>query len=100
VNAIFIATLSLVQPPKLSSSLPLPSYVRTRLVLLSCAGMLCLHVLEVLVPPPARYPDLYPALFSIYGAANLTALFGLLVYWQLSIVDAISEVLSHDDKND
>jgi hypothetical protein len=34
-------------------------------------GMLVLHVLELYVPPPARLPDLYAALFSIFGAANL-----------------------------
>lgn len=33
--------------------------------------MLVLHGLEVWVPPPAHLPDLYAALFSIFGAANL-----------------------------
>ncbi len=44
--------------------------------------MLVLHGLELFVAPPARYPDLYPALFSIYGAANLTAAYLYGVAWQ------------------
>jgi hypothetical protein len=33
--------------------------------------MLVLHALELLYPAPTRLPDLYAALFSIFGAANL-----------------------------
>ena len=47
--------------------------------------MLVLHALEATVPPPARYPDLYPALFSLFGAANLLAVYIWGVVWQLSI---------------
>lgn len=47
-------------------------------------GMLVLHAMELLVPPPARYPDLYPALFSIYGCANLTFIYLVGVYWMYS----------------
>lgn len=34
-------------------------------------GFLLLHVGEVFIPPPPRYPDLYPALFAIFGCCNL-----------------------------
>lgn len=44
-----------------------------------------LHGMEALVPPPARYPDLYPALFSLFGAANLLVVYILGVAWQLSM---------------
>ena len=56
-------------------------------LLLACLqlGMLVLHALEATVPPPARYPDLYPALFSLFGAANLLAVYIWGVVWQLSI---------------
>jgi hypothetical protein len=32
--------------------------------------MIALHVAEANLPPPGRYPDLYPALFAIFGAGN------------------------------
>jgi hypothetical protein len=48
-------------------------------------GMCVLHGMEALVLPPARYPDLYPALFSLFGAANLLVVYTLGVAWQLSL---------------
>jgi hypothetical protein len=53
-------------------------------VLLACAGMVLLHAAELFVTPPARYPDLYPALFSIFGAGNLLAAYLSCVAWQWS----------------
>jgi hypothetical protein len=44
-----------------------------------------LHGMEALVLPPVRYPDLYPALFSLFGAANLLVVYILGVVWQLSL---------------
>lgn len=32
--------------------------------------MIALHVAEGNLRPPEKYPDLYPALFAIFGAAN------------------------------
>lgn len=34
--------------------------------------MIVLHVAEAYVPPPVRYPDLYPALFAMFSAANFS----------------------------
>jgi hypothetical protein len=47
----------------------------------SFMGMLVLHALCALVPPPARFPHLYPALFSIYGAANLSCAYVYTALW-------------------
>lgn len=44
-------------------------------VTVSTAGALALHACEALLPPPARYPHLYPALISMYGAVNLLVFF-------------------------
>ena len=52
-------------------------YLKLLFVMVSLVGMIILHGMELLVPPPARYPDLYPALFSIYGAANLVVVYVL-----------------------
>ena len=46
-------------------------------VMVSLVGMILLHGMEVFVKPPVRYPDLYPALFSIYGASNLVVVYVL-----------------------
>jgi hypothetical protein len=47
--------------------------------------MLSLHILELCIQPPERYPDIYPALFSIFGAANFTAALIVFVIWQHSL---------------
>ena len=33
--------------------------------------MVVLHIAAAIVVPPARYPDIFPALFAIFGFANL-----------------------------
>ncbi|KAG0302475.1 Glucosyltransferase-like protein [Dissophora globulifera] len=38
-------------------------------------AMSTIHLAEVLVPPPARYPDLYPVLNTLWGAG------GFVLYW-------------------
>jgi len=43
--------------------------------------MLLLHILELFWPAPIRYPDLYAALFSIYGALNLCVAYLMGLYW-------------------
>ncbi|RYG66438.1 hypothetical protein EON64_09755 [archaeon] len=48
----------------------------------SYIGMVLLSIGEVFLPPPPRYPDLYPALFALFGAANLCAMYVLGVAWQ------------------
>ena len=48
-------------------------------------GMIVLHGLEALITPPPRYPDLYPALFSLHGACNLIVVYILGVTWQWSL---------------
>jgi len=57
--------------------------VKLCIVSLSTIGMLVLHVAEAFIPPPLHYPHLYPALFSLYGAANLVVVYILGVVWQL-----------------
>jgi hypothetical protein len=49
-------------------------------------GMIVLHLLEIFSPPPARLPDLYPALFAVYGAVNFLVayLYGVVWLWNLS----------------
>lgn len=50
-------------------------------VQLSLLGMVVIHVLELTVPPPSRYPHLYPLLFSVFSAGNLGV---LLVYMNMT----------------
>lgn len=49
---------------------------------LSLFGVLLLLALEAAVPPPAALPFLYPTLNALYSCANLTAAYGVGVYWQ------------------
>lgn len=50
--------------------------------------MIVLHLLEFFVPAPQRLPDLYAALFSIFGAANLCAIYAVGVCWMWSLPSA------------
>ncbi len=43
--------------------------------------MIVLHLLELFVRPPAHLPDLYAALFSIFGALNLCVVYLIGVCW-------------------
>ena len=56
-------------------------------VFMSSAGMIFLLTLEAFVKPPLRYPDLYPALFSIFGAVNLCYALSFFLYWELFLVE-------------
>jgi alpha-1,3-glucosyltransferase len=69
-------------PPPL---LPLLHTAKVLVVGVSTAGMLALHVAERLIAAPPHYPHLYPALFSLYGAANLTAVYLFCALWLLHI---------------
>ena len=51
-------------------------------VLLSASGVCLLHYLYAFVPPTVRYPDLYPALFAIFGAGNLFLSYVYFISWQ------------------
>jgi alpha-1,3-glucosyltransferase len=44
----------------------------------SLAGMAALGLAAAVVPPPPRLPDLHPYASAVYGAALLTALWGVL----------------------
>ena len=50
-------------------------------VWLSAGGMVTLHVCELVLAPPQRYPDIYPAVFSIFGAANLCVAYVYFTAW-------------------
>ena len=43
--------------------------------------MILLHLAEVIIKPPSRYPDLFPALFAIYGAINFLFAYLYGLYW-------------------
>ena len=64
-----------------SSGSPISNGMKKLLVGLSTFGALVLHAMELTVSPPSRYPDLYPALFSIYGAANLMVFYFIFLAW-------------------
>ena len=50
-------------------------------------------MMEFLIDPPSKYPDIFPALFSIFGALNLVAVYVISVYYQLSLPDAVETTL-------
>lgn len=46
-------------------------------------GMFALHMGELFITPPQRYPDLYPVLFALFTAAQLVISYCYGIYWQL-----------------
>jgi hypothetical protein len=65
------------------SSIPMP--FKNFFIILSYIGMIILHILEIFYIPPSRYPDLFPALFSIFGSVNFCFLYCITVYWQFQL---------------
>ena len=59
--------------------------VRRIFLILSCLGVVVLHLMEIFYTPPTRYPDLYPALFSIFGFLNFCVYFIFFVAWQIML---------------
>jgi alpha-1,3-glucosyltransferase len=55
---------------------------------ISTLGMLVLHVLEATILPPERLPDLYAALFSLFGAMNLIVVYAYCNTWQLMLTSS------------
>ncbi|KAF9948035.1 Glucosyltransferase-like protein [Modicella reniformis] len=45
------------------------------------------HLAEVLVPPPERYPDIYPVLNSLWGAAGFALFWAYFNYRQFTLVN-------------
>jgi hypothetical protein len=43
--------------------------------------------MDLFIPAPERYPDIYPAVFSIFGAANLSLVwaYGVFKQWNFNI---------------
>ena len=46
--------------------------------------MLAIHLAEVALPPPARYPDLHSVAFAAYSCAHLACFYLAAVYAQVS----------------
>ena len=47
--------------------------------------MLAIHLAEVALPPPARYPDLHSVAFAAYSCAHLACFYLAAVYAQWRI---------------
>lgn len=75
-----IKTSNLTQKDKDHWTLKVFNKLRVIYVICSAAGCIILHLAEIFVPVPTRYPDLYPALFSIYSFLNLV------VYYLITVI--------------
>ncbi|EQC42381.1 hypothetical protein SDRG_00118 [Saprolegnia diclina VS20] len=56
-------------------------------VLVSLLGMLVLHLVAALVPPPAKYPHVHQYLFALYACAHFVLALGYTTYWQWTVVE-------------
>jgi hypothetical protein len=75
--------------PNLSVLLPRTTfqYLKVAYVILSYIGMIVLHLLEAFIHPPARYPDLYPALFALYSLVNLLFMYAMGLHYLFDLKD-------------
>lgn len=67
--------------------------------LLGYVCMVALHIAEAWVSPPARYPDLYPALFALFGAGNFLLAYLQGICWQFSVSQAATSQTLAAEKN-
>ena len=63
-------------------SAPIVGRLQRGFVIVSTVGAVALHLAELFVSPPLSKPHLYPALISVYGAANLSVFFAFTLYKQ------------------
>jgi hypothetical protein len=82
VSVLFDTSPSIQQ----STSFELVRSLLSHFMTISYLGMVVLHVMELTYLPPARYPDLYPALFAIYCAGNFVICYLYLVYWLYALI--------------
>jgi hypothetical protein len=52
-----------------------------------CLGMILLHIGDIFITPPSHLPDLFPALFAVYGANNFVVAYFYGVCWLWSLND-------------
>lgn len=74
---LFVASFKEVLPSCLDNN-----FASRAVVPLSGLGMLSLHMLQLVVPPPSTLPDLYPVLWSIAGC-GMFCISWLVTCWQL-----------------
>jgi alpha-1,3/alpha-1,6-mannosyltransferase len=68
--------------------------------LLSLVGMIAIHAMAVLVPAPARYPDVHTYAFTVYSCAHFLGFYcyWLLIQWQAASLPE-SQVKAAASKN-
>jgi alpha-1,3-glucosyltransferase len=64
---------------------PLFLKIRRWVVSVSALGMVTVHALWCLVPPPIRYPDIYPLLVAVFSFGHFALAYGYCIAWQWSI---------------
>ena len=60
-------------------------HVKKCIVGLSIFGMVLLHIGYAFISPPAKLPDLFPALFALYSSCNLVFCYIYFVTWQYTL---------------
>lgn len=78
IGGLYLSLVNLGTAMK--SNLSTESRLIDGLWILSAVGMTILHIAESFIAPPARLPDLYAALFSLFGTANLLFVWTWSVY--------------------
>ena len=59
-----------------------------------------LHAAEALVPAPARLPDLYPALFALFGCCSLVWNYMFFARWLLLAEDDEDEEEDEEERRE
>ena len=80
-NAAFSKAYGEVHSVTATAPFPGFSFLKRAFVGLSALSMITLHICELVVEPPRRYPDVYPSLFAIFGAANLCVAYVYFTAW-------------------
>lgn len=105
-NLLFIGTVLLTSESDKRSDRGLQTWgfmtpidrLKVVFVATSSAGAIVLHAMQAVLPPPQKYPHLYPALISMFGAGSLCVFFLFSLHKQYQLQQTTAALNPHPPK--
>lgn len=66
-NVFYVLAMTALLPTKGIKAVTVQNYKAAMLVTAACGGAVCLHLLQLIVPPPHQYPWMYDRAFITYA---------------------------------
>lgn len=65
-----------------------------KLIIISLIGMLLIHILEILIPPPAKLPDLWLLIYAIYSFIHFVVFYCYIIFKQYELKNNLTFINS------